>query len=135
VNADVVYTICLILIAMITVSAFDGDVWIRDIDSTPSPFPMPIILEFIRPRTGRRNHAYPTRTGTPQPAHGQVCVSPCTCPTKPTQSQLDSEQPEFPCEEERLKKPKSLPHLIRIPNAAEQRASIAVSFEVVGRFS
>jgi hypothetical protein len=48
---------------------------------------------------------------------------------------LEPPTPEIPRELERMKKAKSLPHtLIRVPDAAEQRASIAVSFEVAGRF-
>ncbi|KXN87362.1 hypothetical protein AN958_08914 [Leucoagaricus sp. SymC.cos] len=122
---------------MITVSAFDGDVWIRDIDSSPSPFPIPILLAFLKPRPlkwwhhGRHSYDIPTT----QPVHSLCVESPCRCPMKPTRT-LHHEVPLSPTEENRTRKAKSLPHtLIRVPNAAEQRASIAVSFEVVGRFN
>ncbi|KAJ7928512.1 hypothetical protein B0H13DRAFT_1967603 [Mycena leptocephala] len=38
------YTICFIGTAMLTVCAFDRDVWCRDIDSSPSPFSMWFLL-------------------------------------------------------------------------------------------
>jgi len=111
---------------MLTVFAFDTDVWIRDIDSSPSPFPIPIILEFLRPhhlgwcRRGRRDFQ------AVQPAH-DICSLECNCPVKLRQS--PEPEPRFPGGEGRYQL--SLPRaLVRLPDAAEQRASIAVSFEL-----
>lgn len=133
----ILYTTCLIVIAMLTVSAFDGDVWIRDIDSSPSPFPMPIVIAFLCPRKltwwCSRQRGYDAPTSSRQAAH-DICSPPCDCPVKPPES-LQPE-PKLSGEMERLNKAKSLPHtLIRIPDAAEQRASISISFETLGRFN
>ncbi|KAF7298020.1 hypothetical protein HMN09_01023100 [Mycena chlorophos] len=46
------YCFGLAFTAAITVCAFDYNVWSRDIDSAPSPFPMTLVLRFILPCIG-----------------------------------------------------------------------------------
>ncbi|KAF9453972.1 hypothetical protein P691DRAFT_811751 [Macrolepiota fuliginosa MF-IS2] len=128
----IIYTICLVVVAMITVSAFDGDVWIRDIDSSPSPFPIPVLLGFICPgpyawlyhRRGEQSNANETTELRRTP-----CLSPCACPSKPepTLQPGDSDVGE---KQGGADKSRSFPHkLVRVPDAAQQRALIVVSFD------
>ncbi|KAJ3569598.1 hypothetical protein NP233_g4942 [Leucocoprinus birnbaumii] len=135
----ILYTTGLIVVVMLTVSAFDGDVWVRDIDSSPSPFPISIILDFLCPRqlkgwrgaqlTSDIPTASPRLVRSPSPPYHGDCR-----PIKP----LESLQPGhmIPEGERTSRSSRTLSQdLIRIPNAAEQRASIAVSFELLGRFN
>jgi len=120
---------------MLTVSAFDADVWIRDIDSSPSPFPIPIILGFLHPHPlgwcNRKRHDYDNTYQAAQPAHS-ICSLACNCPLKPRQSPEPGPRSQG---EERRSKIELVQALVRLPNAAEQRTSIAVSFELLGRFN
>ncbi|KDR75266.1 hypothetical protein GALMADRAFT_249263 [Galerina marginata CBS 339.88] len=141
------YTVALIAVAALTVPAFDGDVWMRDIDSTPSPFPLPIIFAFFCPCIARRFSA--TRLLVPQPTPHEpppnVCLPSCqpnccfhgdlSFGPKPTIAQTEnnpnasSEHP--PKEPELMRKPPILPHtLVRVPNAAERRASIYLALPI-----
>ncbi|EKM80747.1 hypothetical protein AGABI1DRAFT_126794 [Agaricus bisporus var. burnettii JB137-S8] len=119
----IVYTTGLVIVALITVFAFDKDVWIRDIDSSPSPFPVPILIEYLRlrPSTWQRGEGNPN-----QPYVCQIhSILPCDCPAKPPPRE-DAGAGENP------QKTKSLPHLlVRVPDAAQQRTSISISFEAV----
>jgi len=101
----------------------------RDLDGTPSPFPVPIIFAFVCPCLARRfavarpfvqRQQHEVRRGP------EICVAACAChPTK-------SATPEAELSVENLALPRAanLPHhLIRVPNAAERRASIVVTFD------
>src|SRR6266704_2061402 len=46
---DLLYGAGFILAAILTVPAFDRDVWIRDIDASPSPFPISVLFAFYFP--------------------------------------------------------------------------------------
>lgn len=142
---DLTYTLNLILLAILTVPAFDGDVWMRDIDSYPSPFPLAILFAFMFPCIAYRVSSL--RSLVPQPAatdpSRNVCPSTCgpNCRDhgsrpnfKATSPYLDdgSVQPRMVCQGEETKRaPPILPHtLIRIPNAAERRASIYLALPI-----
>jgi len=120
---------------MLTVSAFDVDVWIRDIDSSPSPFPIPIILGFLHLHPlglcSRNRRDYDSTIQASQPAHS-TCSLACNCPLKPRQSPEPGPRPPG---EERRSKISLAQTLVRLPDAVEQRASIAVSFELLGRLN
>lgn len=111
------------MVALVTVLAFDKDVWIRDIDSTPSPFPIPILIEFLhlRPSTWLRREGNSDPT-SPCRIH---CILPCNCPAKlPPREDAGVDAS--------LQKTKSFPQLlVRVPDAAQRRASISISFEAV----
>ncbi|KIM45042.1 hypothetical protein M413DRAFT_327728 [Hebeloma cylindrosporum] len=71
-----IYTIGLVAIAVLTVPAFDPDVWLRDVDSTPSPFPLAIIFAFAFPCLARRFES--TRAFVRQSAlPGDQCLPTC----------------------------------------------------------
>lgn len=132
---DIVYTTGLIIVSMITVSAFDGDVWIRDIDSSPSPFPMAVLIAFLRPRPSawlHRGSDEQDRTDMTERSRLEVhCLSPCICPPKPEWTRWPEES-EVDASRGPMKNARSLSHiLVRVPDAAEQRTSISISFEAV----
>lgn len=140
------YTIGLVTVAALTVPAFDGDVWLRDIDSSPSPFPLAIIFAYVCPCIAYRIPAM--RSLVPQPVPQEpppsVCLS--TCPPDcrhhgciPEYARkVGTTDPEVASpprlhihNEETKRAPPILPHtLIRIPNAVEQRASIYLSLPI-----
>ncbi|KAF8971057.1 hypothetical protein BDZ97DRAFT_1787477 [Flammula alnicola] len=145
-----VYTVGLVMMAILTVPAFDADVWLRDIDSSPSPFPLAIIFAFVFPCIARRFEA--TRAFVSQPVPQErptqclaTCLPNCTIHgsspyiiCKPTPSNVENgltaevHQAVLPTEEINRSLP-ILPHtLIRIPNAAERRASIYVDLQIRG---
>jgi hypothetical protein len=43
------YTTGLIVTAILTARSFDTSVWNRDVDSSPSPFPVPVLLAYVFP--------------------------------------------------------------------------------------
>ncbi|KAF8070413.1 hypothetical protein FPV67DRAFT_1018660 [Lyophyllum atratum] len=131
------YTACLLLTTLITSAAFDTDIWVRDIDSSPSPFP---ILLFVFPCLSRW-YSSPTSQESVDVTHEATtlhCLPGCQCTNKPHPlsprcpslgtptesgfSRNDSDQPSNPTSLSRS--------LVRIPNAIERRVSIAIAFEV-----
>ncbi|KAF9472139.1 hypothetical protein BDN70DRAFT_503827 [Pholiota conissans] len=133
-----VYTLALVAVAMLTVPAFDSDVWLRDLDSSPSPFPLAIIFGYAFPCIARlfettRPFARESEAPAVDPPVAEclpTCFPNCiihgirqvTVP-KPAEGSASPTNP--PTEE--AKRPPILPHtLIRIPNAAERRSSIYV---------
>lgn len=118
--ADMVYTIGLVTIAVLTVPAFDPDVWLRDIDSTPSPFPMAIIFAFVFPCLAHRFES--TRAFVRQSAPDDQCLPSCLLDCN---IHSDKVHANVVAEGESMRRPPVLPHvLVRIPNAAERRATI-----------
>ncbi|KJA27695.1 hypothetical protein HYPSUDRAFT_868797 [Hypholoma sublateritium FD-334 SS-4] len=143
-----IYTASLVAIAMLTVPAFDADVWLRDIDSSPSPFPVSIIFAYAFPWIARRFEA--TRPFVQQPINEEPPSIPClpTCPptcavhenrARVVQKPLDANVEQGISGEAadvappmlEIKQPPVLPHtLVRIPNAAERRNSIYVDLQL-----
>ncbi|KIL65901.1 hypothetical protein M378DRAFT_76275 [Amanita muscaria Koide BX008] len=129
------YAVGVILVAMLTARAFDSDVWIRDLDASPSPFPIPVLFAsyfpccFSLPPSEYDRGETPVMSSVP-------CFARCNCATK--SSIADTSQPSTgtllgPRSGllSSFKSSSSLSHtLVRIPNAAERRSSITVSFEV-----
>ena len=124
------YTIGLIAIAALTVPAFDPDVWSRDIDSSPSPFPMAIIFAFAFPCLAHRfelTRAF-ARKRIPQ---DDPCLPTCLpdCDIHGSKAHSNARVDEESIRGKRT--PGVLPHmLIRVPNAAEQRMSIFVDLPI-----
>ncbi|KAJ7232796.1 hypothetical protein B0H12DRAFT_1144945 [Mycena haematopus] len=70
------YTMGLICTAMVTVCLFDCDVWSRDIESSPSPFPMSFLLGSICPCFPQPD----TTSFEDVPEHPSlVCLPGCNC--------------------------------------------------------
>lgn len=136
---DLVYTAGLIILATLTVKAFDKDVWIRDIDNTPSPFPLPVVFAFIFPRLAPFFES--TRPFiAPGGARNAMCLSGCTCGRKGCDPTVQGT-----LSQERLTEPVSSnisnittrseanildESLIRVPNAAERRVCIFVNLDL-----
>ena len=128
---DLAYTVGLLLVAFLTVLAFDRDVWLRDLDSSPSPFPMQVLFAFVFPCLAPFFDA--TRFLVPQSSTQEppslFCPPGCNC-----------ERNKFPIDQHEL--PDAATHrsiknapasvsartLVRVPNAIEQRDSTVISF-------
>lgn len=142
---DILYTVGLVAVSMLTVPAYDEDVWLRDIDSVPSPFPLAIIFAYICPCIAR--HFAATRDFVPERETSDTPTTEClpTCPPNCTthncvprypkpvhcdnSEQGDEAQDATPETTQRNSRqgPPVLPHtLVRLPNAAERRASIFI---------
>jgi len=133
------YTIAIIFAATLTVAAFDRNVWARDIDSSPSPFPVSVVLGFYfpccysQPQTSEHHNANDSQVMSTVP-----CLPGCNCATKlrlPDSAQATVT--DAPAPKRGLlsglssKSSGSLSQsLVRIPNAAERRSSINIAFEV-----
>ena len=131
VDIDLAYTVGLLLVALLTVPAFDRDVWLRDVDSSPSPFPIQVLFAFVFPCLAPLFEA--TRFLVPQSSTLEppslVCLPGCDC-----------ELNKFPTDEHDLpvaitaRSMESAPAsvsartLVRVPNAIEQRDSTVISF-------
>ena len=118
-----VYTVGLVAIAVLTVPAFDPDVWLRDIDSTPSPFPFAILFAFAFPCLARRFES--TRVFVRQSAApGDQCLANCNIDG-------DKGHVNIVAGGESMRRPPVLPHaLVRVPNAAERRATIFLDLPI-----
>ncbi|KAF4621043.1 hypothetical protein D9613_000366 [Agrocybe pediades] len=142
------YTLSLVTVAILTVPAFDPDVWMRDIDSSPSPFPVGIISDYLFPCFGQ-HHSNPQSSprsvseGPPPTPCLPTCSPNCTfhgrrtisIPKESPYGSVSSSAESLPLQEAQKKgaerKPPVLPHtLIRIPNATERRASIFVELPI-----
>ena len=136
VDVDLAYTVCLLLVALLTVLAFDRDVWLRDLDSSPSPFPMPVLFAFVFPCLVPFFEA--TRFLAPQSSSQEpsspFCPIGCNC-------ELNKSPPDFESIDQHglpvaatTRSMKNAPAsvsarmLVRIPNVVEQRDSIVISF-------
>lgn len=81
-----IYIITILALSAITQLSFDADVWKRDIDASPSPFPMSIVMPYAFPFTARF-FSCPSQTlqttTTPTSETGQAyCLQGCTCTRK-----------------------------------------------------
>lgn len=128
---DLGYMISLLVTAMITVPAYDQDVWVRDIDSSPSPFPISILFSFV---FRRHFSSRSTHLGTTHGPCQALCLPGCNCTAKLHQPMSGipghaSDTVRLPTSERRRSESLS-GSLVRIPNAAERRASIILAFEV-----
>ncbi|KAJ7647533.1 hypothetical protein FB45DRAFT_893682 [Roridomyces roridus] len=122
------YTMGLMAAAMLTVCVFDRDVWSRDIDSSPSPFPMGLLLSFICPCFSRPSDEEATPI---EQVEARVCLPGCNCSglkphlTPDTSPRLETE-PSMG-----MVRGVSSRSLVRVPNDVERRMSIAVSLSSV----
>ncbi|KAJ6593600.1 hypothetical protein B0H19DRAFT_27159 [Mycena capillaripes] len=123
------YTICLIFTSMLTVCAFDRDVWSRDIGSSPSPFPMAFLFGFVCPCFSDR----PDPTLFEDVHQESACLPGCNCSIAKAQIPNTSESgPGLePIPSARMVAGLSSRSLVRVPNDVERRTSIAIAFEIV----
>jgi hypothetical protein len=102
--SDLVYLISLLVIATITAYAYDGDVWLRDIDTSPSPFPIPILISYVFRRRAPSDDLHAA----------SVCLPGCNCAVKLQRTPISSWSESHHGS------------LVRIPREAERRGSINV---------
>ncbi|KAF8739434.1 hypothetical protein AX14_009612 [Amanita brunnescens Koide BX004] len=133
------YTIGIIFTATLTVTAFDRNVWARDIDSSPSPFPVPVVLGFYFPCCYSLPQTECHDTNDSQVMSTVPCLPGCNCATKlrlPDCAQATVADAPVPKRGllsglSGWKSSGSLSRsLVRVPNAAERRSSINIAFEV-----
>jgi len=123
-------------LVILTLATYDREVWARDIDSSPSPFSIPIIFACLFPQLSTRFSA--TRLliqqeySEPTPS---FCLPHCNCSNKvgspPLASAIhihSSGAGNNATDNSGSLRPSSL---VRVPNAAERRTSIIVRFDVV----
>ncbi|KAJ3852651.1 hypothetical protein EV368DRAFT_82311 [Lentinula lateritia] len=90
------YTIILVALAMLTHFSFDKNVWKRDIDSSPAPFPFAIIVSILLPCVFHRPDLtllpFPSGPADASPVIRPPCNFPgtCGCPEKPVLHQVSS---------------------------------------------
>lgn len=135
-DIDLAYTGCLLLIALLTVPAFDRDVWLRDLDSSPSPFPMQVLFVFVFPCLVPLFEA--TRFLVPQPSSQEptpvFCLPGCNCELKNHPPDFESiDQHELPVVATTRSAPANVSArtLIRVPTAVEQRDSIQIMLNIL----
>lgn len=135
--ADIIYTTTLMTLVILTLATYDGAVWVRDIDSSPSPFSIPIIFACLFPQLSTRFSAtrllIQQECSQPTPS---FCLPHCNCLTKIGSPPLasgaihihSSAAGNNATDNSGSLGPSSL---VRIPNEAERRTSIIVSFDIV----
>jgi hypothetical protein len=134
------YVMALLTLSVITQLAFDVDVWKRDIDASPSPFPMSIIIPYALPSTARffSSHS-PIPSMTTNITGHSYCLPGCACTRKllPPQSAPDTSiipqltpRTSF-AESAGGSTLSSVP--VRLPTERERRRSIIVAFEGLNR--
>lgn len=116
------YAAGIVSLALLTQFSYDQEIWARDIDSSPCPFPFPVLLVYAFPFAAKyfRGTAFEPRGGAPATAT-DYCLPGCSChTTKPT------EVPGLGAESNNMEGTRpSIP--IRIPTAMERRNAIRVA--------
>ena len=128
-DIDLAYTVGLLLVAFLTVPAFDRDVWLRDLDSSPSPFPMEVLFAFVFPCLAPFFEAtsYLVPQSSTQEPPSLLCPPGCNCEL----NKFPIDQHELPVAATTMENtPASVSArtLVRVPNAIEQRDSTVISF-------
>ena len=112
---------------VITSIARDADIWTRDIDSHPSPFPLMVLLFFAFPCLSRASYPDDLLSNEPRRNDGPLCLPGCHCDTKLEHAEI--------IDGNLLPSTRSVGGslsrtLVRVPDAADRRAPIVVAFEV-----
>ncbi|KAK0212476.1 hypothetical protein DFS33DRAFT_1482363 [Desarmillaria ectypa] len=136
------YALCLGFIALITACFFDPGVWQRDIDSTPSPFPIRYVLYrlflFLFPCLSSGESIIRSTSESDSDHSPELCLPGCNCGSKSSMKQITSNEIEHSenavsssQDQNSGKSTMSLSRsLVRLPDEVERRTSIAISFEV-----
>ncbi|KAK0459058.1 uncharacterized protein EV420DRAFT_1538115 [Desarmillaria tabescens] len=136
------YALSLGFIALITACFFDPGVWQRDIDSTPSPFPIRYVFcrlfLFLFPCLSSGEGITQSTPESGSDHSPELCLPGCDCGSKPSMTQITSNEIEHSentvsssQDQNSGKSSMSLSRsLVRLPDEVERRTSIAISFEV-----
>ncbi|KZP11226.1 hypothetical protein FIBSPDRAFT_899126 [Athelia psychrophila] len=81
-----IYAVTLIMLASLTHCSYDKNVWERDIDEDPSPFPLPMIVPYLLPFTTRFfppiQLVTPSTLPIPSTQERTFCLPGCACNRK-----------------------------------------------------
>ncbi|KAF9528469.1 hypothetical protein CPB83DRAFT_906752 [Crepidotus variabilis] len=138
------YTLALIIIGTITTGAYDVDIWMRDIESSPSPFPPDIIfahtfpslaLRFSATRSLVLSNSNPTMQrnigACPPECSCQGGRLPCTKHILPSPEEAPSQDMHRSVLLPKHRRPSALPHtLIRVPNTVERSAGFTLELPI-----
>ncbi|KAG2156196.1 hypothetical protein DEU56DRAFT_906367 [Suillus clintonianus] len=126
-----IYVATIILLALFTQVLHDQDVWSRDIDSSPSPFPLHIIFAYAFSSLARPFSLVARENQPTPPVSEEYCFSGCTCSRKlPNSSSLADFRTLGPTLENTTGDVSRSPHPlinIRVPTAMERPKPIAVT--------
>ena len=111
--ADLLYFSGLLITAVLTVFAFDANVWVRDIDSSPSPFPMSLLFGYLFPCFSQDERRADSTAG-------HLCLQHCNC----TSTSKDTPPDTAPASSRDSSA--SLDILVALPNERQRRESIVV---------
>jgi len=117
------YAAGIVSLALLTQFSYDQEIWARDIDSSPCPFPFPVLLVYAFPFAAKyfRGTAFESREGAPATAT-DYCLPGCSCHgTKPTEALGLGAESANHMEGTQL----SIP--IRVPTVMERRNAIRVT--------
>ncbi|KAI9574683.1 hypothetical protein HD554DRAFT_80193 [Boletus coccyginus] len=121
------YVAGIVSLALLTQFSCDQEVWARDIDSSPCPFPFPVLLVYAFPFTARYFHGAVAESRGAPATTTDFCLPGCSCHTKPTEgpglgaehaNYLEGTQSSIP---------------IRVPTAMERYNAIRVTLGHVAR--
>ncbi|KIY66932.1 hypothetical protein CYLTODRAFT_423016, partial [Cylindrobasidium torrendii FP15055 ss-10] len=127
-----IYALCFVLVSVSTLFLFDPKVMDRDLESSPSPFPMTFVFRSLCPGLS------PGSLQTNRKQHSQSCLPGCACDLKaqpdlelPTLNEMDYRTTTvLSTETAQFSKSSSLAaSLVRVPNDVERRSSIALTLE------
>ncbi|KAG1752647.1 uncharacterized protein EDB91DRAFT_1243410 [Suillus paluster] len=125
-----IYAVTIILLALFTQASHDRDVWSRDIDSSPSPFPLHIIVAYVFSSMTRPFSLAARQNRPTPPVSKDYCFPGCTCSRKlPNSSSLSDLQTLGSTLEnttDDISRTHSLIN-IRVPTAMERPKPIAVT--------
>lgn len=77
------YTAGIISLAFLTQFSCDQQIWARDIDSSPCPFPFPALLVYVFPFAVK--HLRGTSVEPREPDTATYCLPGCSCHAKPNE--------------------------------------------------
>jgi len=130
-TAVFIYATTIILLALLTQVSHDQDVWSRDIDSSPSPFPLHIIVAYVFSSLARPFSLVTRQNQPTSPASKEHCFPGCTCSRKlSNSSSLADPRTLGPTLENATSDISRSPHPlinIRVPTAMERPKPIAVT--------
>lgn len=125
-----IYAATIILLAFLTQVLHDQDVWSRDIDSSPSPFPLHIIVAHTFSSLSRPFSLVTRQNKPTSPVLKEHCFPGCTCSRKLPSSSLADLRTLGPTLENVTGDVSRSPHPlinIRVPTAMERPKPIAIT--------
>jgi hypothetical protein len=132
-TAVFIYAATIILLALFTQVLHDQDVWSRDIDSSPSPFPLHVIVTYAFSSLTRPFSLVARQNRPTSPVSKEHCFPGCSCPHKlPNSSCIADPRILGPTLENTTGDVSRSPHPlinIRVPTAMERPKPIAITLQ------